>query len=199
VDAESHEVLMERLDTFVWRHRNLLAGLPLSIMFLSTRWELENDVVIWPLAIGLCVLGVALRSWANCHCWYAQRRPMGLITSGPYACVRNPLYIGNLLILTGAAVASELLWLVPAASAWAALVYARAARAEERQLLARYGEPFIRYRRHVPGWLPRGQRLPLGKGDDRLLAVAMRQAVNLLILAPFVIKEIGLFGRWQRL
>lgn len=188
---------MKRLGTFVWKHRNVLAGLPLAVVLGLTRWELEADVVIWPLAIALCVLGVALRSWANCHCWYAQRRPMVLTTSGPYAYVRNPLYIGNLLIITGAAVASELVWFVPAVFAWASLVYAHVVRYEEDQLLARYGEAFLRYREQVPRWLPRGRGLPRGKGHGQFPTVAMRQAVSLLILAPFVLKELNLFGLWS--
>ncbi|HXH07104.1 MAG TPA: isoprenylcysteine carboxylmethyltransferase family protein [Vicinamibacterales bacterium] len=187
---------MQRLDSFAWKHRNILAGLPLGVMLVSTRWETEADGVIWPIAIALCALGVALRSWASCHCWYAQGRPMTLTSSGPYAYVRNPLYVANILIITSAAVASELEWLVPAALLWAALVYARVARYEEDQLLREYGESFLRYQAEVPGWLPRTLRPPGPTGERQIGSAAVRQALNSLVLAPFLLKELNVFGLW---
>lgn len=193
-------LFMRRFDTLFWKHRNVLAGLPFTFALLSTASEFESEVVIWPLAIALCSLGIALRSWGNCHCWYAQRRPMVLTTSGPYAYVRNPLYIGNLLIITGAIVASELIWFIPVGFLWAFLVYSRVVKYEEDRLLARFGDAFLRYRDQVPKWVPvlRGERhgLWIGKGDDHFFAVAMRQALNLLILLPFFAKELNLQGLW---
>lgn len=183
---------MWRFEAFIWKRRNILAGLPLAFMLVSTRWELEADLIIWPLAFALCAIGIALRGWASCHCWYELRQPMFLATSGPYAHVRNPIYIGNLFIIAGCAVASELIWLIPAALTWAFLVYDRVVRYEEKQLLAAYGEAFLRYRDQVPRWLPRIRHPSRGNDRFQFRAVVARQALNFLILIPFALKELNL-------
>jgi protein-S-isoprenylcysteine O-methyltransferase Ste14 len=193
------EAEVNHLDRVVWRHRNIVAGLPVAAALASTYYEVESEVVVWLLAVTLVGVGVAVRTWASCHCWYAQRRPRSLATTGPYSMVRHPLYIGNLLILAGAIVASEVVWLLPLAMAWAFLVYARVARHEERQLAARYGEEWLRYCRQVPRWLPRprraaGQSDRVEEGAGDLAAACRRQALNFLILVPFVVKELNAFG-----
>jgi protein-S-isoprenylcysteine O-methyltransferase Ste14 len=194
---------VKRLDAFVWKRRNVLAGLPLAAALASTWHEVEADVVLWPLAVTLVGLGIAIRTWASRHCWYAQRRPHSLATTGPYSFVRHPLYIGNLLILAGATVASEVVWLLPLAIGWAFFVYARVICHEERQLAARYGEAWLRYRNQVPAWLPRHrlaarQSRQVAERADHLLAACMRQGLNFLILVPFVNKKLNVFGLWHR-
>lgn len=182
---------MERLDAFVFDYRNALAGAPLGFALLSTRWEWENHWAIWPLAVGLCFAGALMRAWAGAHCGYGQRRAKSLATTGPYAHVRNPLYVGNLLILLGATVASELAWLIPAVAVWAVLVYERTIRHEERRLLARYGDEFLRYRERVPTWLPRFR-----DAGGLWLRVVQREGLCLILLLPFLLKELDPFGWW---
>lgn len=186
---------MQNVDRLLWKHRNVMAGLPLIFVLLSTRGEYGVDRVIWPLALALAILGVVLRAWARRHCAYGQRRPMRLTTSGPYACVRNPLYIGNLLIIMGAAVASELVWATPLILMWAFFVYDRVAQHEERGMIAQYGEDYLRYAAQVPRWLP-ARRLPIGMGEGNWIAITMHQSLNLLVLVPFIAKELNLFGLW---
>ena len=179
----------QRLWAACFRLRNLLAGAPLVAALLSTRWEWEHDAFVWSLALLLCGAGIAVRTWAVGHNHYAQGRQKELATRGPYAHVRNPLYLGNLAILAGAMVASELLWLVPIGLAWAFLVYRAAVKHEDQRLEARYGEDYARYRQQVPAWLPE-----FGSADPRLRAGVLRQLGVLLLLLPFVVKEF-----WDRL
>jgi len=53
--------------------------------------------------IPISLLGMALRAWAAGH----LEKNTTLAESGPYACVRNPLYIGTLLTAGGLALASR--------------------------------------------------------------------------------------------
>src|SRR5262245_16015001 len=57
-------------------------------------------------AVGLIVsgLGIAMRSWAAGYLIKSK----ALITGGPYAYVRNPLYLGRVLIGTGMCIAARL-------------------------------------------------------------------------------------------
>jgi protein-S-isoprenylcysteine O-methyltransferase Ste14 len=178
-------VAAERVWAVCFRLRNLLAGAPLAVALLSTRWEWEHDALVWSLALLLCGAGIALRTWAVCHNHYGQGRSKELATGGPYAYVRNPLYLGNLAILGGATVASELVWWVPVTLGWAFLVYAGAVNHEERRLAERYGERFLRYRAAVPAWLP-----AIRSSAHPLRAALLRQARAVLLLLPFLLKEL---------
>jgi protein-S-isoprenylcysteine O-methyltransferase Ste14 len=175
---------MLRLCGLVFSSRNVLAGLPLVYALVSARGEWEDDAAVWSLAILACSVGVALRTWSVVHNRYAQGDRKSLTTTGPYAFVRNPLYIGNLAILAGATIASELAWLLPATLAWAFLVYSLAIVHEEHRLFARYGDDYLRYRRQVPAWIPRFD------------IVLIRQARAYLLLLPFLLKELKLFDLW---
>jgi protein-S-isoprenylcysteine O-methyltransferase Ste14 len=81
---------------------------------------------------------------------YAEQR---LVTGGPFAVVRHPMYLGYQLAAVGALLLYRT-WttalLVPAA-----LALALRARREEAALAARFGAAWMDYRRRVPAWLPR--------------------------------------------
>ena len=180
-----------RLWAACFRFRNLMAGAPLVVALFSVRWEWEADGIVWSLAILLCGAGIALRAWAVRHNHYAQGRGKQLASRGPYAYVRNPLYLGNLAILAGATVASELVWLLPLSVAWAFLVYHGAVKHEERRLEEKYGEAYRRYRAAVPAWLP-----ALGASEHPMLATLLRQSRAALLLVPFALKELGVLRHW---
>jgi protein-S-isoprenylcysteine O-methyltransferase Ste14 len=51
--------------------------------------------------------------WAQKHLGYRLKITQSVPTAGPYALLRNPIYIGNTLVILGAVVMSEVLWMVP--------------------------------------------------------------------------------------
>ena len=54
----------------------------------------------------IAALGIAVRMWAAGH----VKKNKVLATDGPYAYVRHPLYVGNILLLAGFSIASMLWW-----------------------------------------------------------------------------------------
>ena len=80
-----------------------------------------------------------------------------LITTGPFALVRNPLYLGNMLLYAGVGIMSMALfpWLLAGAVAWFYLQYYLIVTQEEEYLQERFGSAYEHYRRHVPRFLPR--------------------------------------------
>lgn len=78
-----------------------------------------------------------------------------LVAAGPFARVRNPLYLGNVTLWIGFAVSAGLLWLVPLIVLLLAFEYHAVVRWEERLLESRLGESYRTYAATVPRWIPR--------------------------------------------
>jgi protein-S-isoprenylcysteine O-methyltransferase Ste14 len=111
------------------------------------------------VAVVVAALGAWLRlsgtSELQAHVMAARGPDVSrLVTSGIYGSIRNPLYLGSMLILGGYSLFFG--W------AWAAgfvlfhwLRYERVIRLEETFLLAQWGDEYAAYLNAVPRWLPR--------------------------------------------
>lgn len=99
-----------------------------------------------------------LRLWAVHHIGAVSRtrsdRLGPLVRSGPFAFIRNPLYVANIALWTGFAVMARLTWLVPVFAAILALEYHAIVRWEERLLESRRGDEYRAYIQQVPRWIP---------------------------------------------
>ena len=82
-----------------------------------------------------------------------------LVTDGVYAHVRNPMYVGNLLIVAGVAIAANSWATILLGVPLAIFMYVCIVAAEEEYLLGRFGEAFKAYCRDVPRWLPKAGAL----------------------------------------
>lgn len=182
--------MKERFD-WAYRFRGLLMVPPYAALMLVCVGETEHELLIWPIGLGVFFAGVVLRVWAQMHLHYRLRMHKVLTTSGPYAFVRNPIYIANTAILLGLAVVSELLWFVPVMLAWCAAVYALVVRREEGHLSTKYGKPYADYLEAVPRWRPSLHRLSSGRLVVRpFFWVSVRAELHCLLwLIPLLGKE----------
>ena len=88
----------------------------------------------------------------------------GLVTWGPYAWCRNPLYAGNFLIGLGWSVMASF-YVVPAyAAAFFVVYFVGIVPLEEKYLSSTFGEEYSRYRTRVPSFLPRRPQTPFSRG-----------------------------------
>lgn len=94
--------------------------------------------------------GVAVRAAASGHI----RKNAQLATTGPYAYVRNPLYLGSILIAAGFIVAARSWWIGLAALLMFVLIYLPVIRAEEIFLRSTF-QDFDAYAKNVSRFLPR--------------------------------------------
>lgn len=135
----------------------LAAGLALHVI---RPWRLGGSPLPRILGAGaLTAAGAALAAW-SVHAAGAVdlERPGGLVTGGPYAVVRNPMYDAWGLLSAGAGLAVGSWWplaLVPVATA---AVHGDVL-AEEQRLEARFGQQYREYRAHVPRYLPAWRRM----------------------------------------
>jgi len=171
--------------------RGVLISPPLVFCVFYFSYETEIDGLIWPLGASIFLLGFVFRVWAQQHIQRHLKVSRCLVTTGPYSFVRNPLYIGNILMCLAATVVSELPWLVPVTLLWCAVVYSIVVRYEEGQLLRRYGQSYRRYMLEVPRWFPLIQHfrnMGLISGHFRTSIVAELHC--LFILLPYIFKEV---------
>jgi protein-S-isoprenylcysteine O-methyltransferase Ste14 len=91
--------------------------------------------------------------------------PTLLVTSGPFAHTRNPMYMGFSIFLVGAAltVGSLTAWLAPTAFVVAADRWYIPF--EEQRMLAVFGTGYTEYQSQVPRWLFAVSRKPTGSHD----------------------------------
>lgn len=78
-----------------------------------------------------------------------------LVTDGLYAHSRNPMYVGNLLIMTGVAIASNSVTTLAIVVPLFLVIYFSITAAEENFLRDKFGAPFDAYCAAVPRFLPR--------------------------------------------
>ena len=84
---------------------------------------------------------------------HPDRGASTLVTSGPYALSRNPIYLGNTIGLLGAALLFDQPWLAVLLVACTLLVDELAIRREEAHLAARFGEAWRAYAARVRRWV----------------------------------------------
>ena len=100
----------------------------------------------------LMVIGEMIRFWAL---GFMEKKGQKLAMSGPYAFVRNPLYVGNFFLGLGVTVIVWN-WIILAVFLVGFLgIYAGTIRGEEKHLLEKFGKTFEDYCKNVPSLFPR--------------------------------------------
>ncbi len=166
---------------WLFRYRSFLP-VPLALILLFVRTGQADGTVVVFAGVLLVLAGQLLRLWAVRHIGTISRtrttRYGPLMTAGPYAVVRNPLYVGNWLLWTGFAVWSRLLWMVPVA--WLVFFF-------QYRAIARWEASFIRSKLH--------DRVRRVCAPGQGLGAALASVVRIEAVAPASPLERGLLQR----
>ena len=159
--AEQDPDSWTRAGGWLFKRRTIIPlPIALALLLIPTGWTPLFLVTSTPV-FGLLLVGVGelLRLWGVHHIGAISRtrsdRLGPLVDTGPFAIVRNPLYLGNILIWLGFTISARLAGLAPLVALVLALEYHAIVRWEERLLESRLGEPYRKYVARVPRWLPR--------------------------------------------
>ncbi|MBI1807470.1 MAG: isoprenylcysteine carboxylmethyltransferase family protein [Ignavibacteria bacterium] len=113
------------------------------------------------LVTGLFIVafGEFLRLWGVAIAGSETRTtgPVGgtfLITKGPFSFVRNPLYVGNILMYFGVGVMSNTPVLALVALFYFLFQYSMIVSLEEEYLLKAFGNEYVKYCQSVPRFIP---------------------------------------------
>ena len=156
--------LTTRLGGWLFRHRTSLPG-PVAIVIVMLPGNESASPFLVGVGVAITIVGELLRLWGVHHIGAISRtrseRLGPLVAGGPFALVRNPLYVGNILLWVGFAIAARMLWLAPIVVVLLALEYHAIVRWEETLLESRLGQAYREYAARVPRWIPsfnRGDR-----------------------------------------
>jgi protein-S-isoprenylcysteine O-methyltransferase Ste14 len=152
--------MTERIGQFFFRSRSF-TPVPFLIVILAFATPSWCSVLSGLL---LMLLGEGIRLWGVGYAGFITRtRNVGaevLVTSGPFAIIRNPLYAGNFFISLGACAAFNALmpWVLILFACLYCIQYHFIVRLEEATLEKKFGELYRRYCSAVPRFFPNGRK-----------------------------------------
>ena len=180
-----------------------LLRLRVPLGFLFAGWYLAvarpSSPRVFLVACVLVATGCLLRSWAAGYILKGKRVAVG----GPYAYVRNPLYVGSFILGLGFC-AALWRWPLPWPSLAVALgfllvfgvIYRAKAVAEEQELALVLGDAYRAYAVQVPPFLPTRGRVIKGAQQRFSWELHRRNREYQCILGSFALLGV-LFLRWK--
>ena len=125
---------------------------PVSLLFVIAYLIISKpSFTFFYFGLPLIIAGESLRIWASGYLHKATK----LATSGPYAFVRNPLYLGNFLLGLGFILIAWNLYLFVFFALLFVFLYYATIKSEEERLQKLFGKPFLQYKHNVPSIIPR--------------------------------------------
>lgn len=132
------------------------------VVFLVLSWSIGK---VWPMprltATGLAMLGLgvvlvlaaAIQMWRERTTFIPRGQPRALVSSGIFAMSRNPIYLGDALILAGLSLYWGALPGLVLVAAFVALINRRFITGEETVLRRTFGQAFDDYCQRTRRWL----------------------------------------------
>lgn len=139
----------DKLRAFAVQYRVILGLLATIALF----WFLGLDKRDFWWAFGISMLGEAIQLW----CFASLDKNSTLAFRGPYAFVRNPMYLGRYFIVLGLILLAAR-WQIPLIIAFTVLYWfymANRVKREEALLLEVFGKSYEDYCAEVRAFLPR--------------------------------------------
>jgi protein-S-isoprenylcysteine O-methyltransferase Ste14 len=131
--------------------------------FLVIIWELiwhQGSINFQPFFLPLLLWGYLQYRWCG---WYRIKHggggpgletpPDRLVSTGPYAYTRNPMYLGHLIFLTGLALTFQS-WSAGIITVAVAIWFHSRVVGDEKKLEDRLGPAYVEYEKSVKRWLP---------------------------------------------
>ena len=144
---------------------NVVVVIPAALLWFGGFAYTKPPLALSVAGYALAPLGLALAVW-TCGLFHIIGKgtaapwnpPKRLVIWGPYRFVRNPMII-SVLMMVAAEAALFNSWPIAAWSLafWAANQFYYFPKIEEPKLLARFGEDYAEYKRHVRRWIPKSR------------------------------------------
>jgi protein-S-isoprenylcysteine O-methyltransferase Ste14 len=155
---------MVKLGNFIFKYRNLLFPLLFFSLVFSAKPFLGSkyfEHVSYGIGVMIILTGQTMRALTIGLAYIkrgGKKRKIyaeGLVKEGIFAHSRNPLYLGNILIITGLGIVSHSLLFALIGIPLFIFLYLAIIRAEEDFLAGKFGQEYIEYCRSVNRFLPK--------------------------------------------
>lgn len=124
--------------------------------FLFPRWQERTlDGILDVLGIVLILFGFLFRISARGYKSEKSNEGSRLITDGPYALMRNPMYFGTLMIGTGIIMVIFEWWTIFIFGLVFLLIYVPQVNKEQRELSIRFTDEYRKYCERLPRYFPK--------------------------------------------
>lgn len=125
--------------------------LPAYVLSLLLSRDVRITIGSLLVAAGIVLAGIARASFVRSDTNVNPYKPSSaLVTTGIFAYVRNPMYVGLALMVAGIGLARASDWTLVLLVGAALLIHFGVVRREERYLEAKFGETYRAYMRAVP-------------------------------------------------
>lgn len=151
---------MVRLGNFLFHYRNFLFPVFYTLLFIPSPMLFDNVWYAMIAGFAVALIGQAIRvvtvglvyiiRGGKNRQIYAE----GLVTEGIFSHCRNPLYVGNVLIIVGLGIMSDSIFFILIMIPAFIFFYQAIIRAEENFLFTKFGAAFTAYTSKVNRWLP---------------------------------------------
>jgi protein-S-isoprenylcysteine O-methyltransferase Ste14 len=151
-----------RASTFPWPPVLFLAAIGAGLLaswLLPLPWPGLDDVPAHAIglgfgAIGLILIALGIRALVAYRTTVRpDKASTTLVTDGPYAWFRNPIYLGQVLLLFAGAELTKSIWYVAAGLASGVLVTVLQILPEERHLEAQFADVYLDYKSGTRRWI----------------------------------------------
>ncbi|MBI9015644.1 MAG: isoprenylcysteine carboxylmethyltransferase family protein [Phycisphaerae bacterium] len=107
------------------------------------------------LGFAALISGIVVRISARGYKTQWLKSHNTLVKSGPYALVRNPMYLGSFLIGLGLVTALTTIWMVPIYIIFYVLWYWPQIHLERNHLIIKFSQEYLDYENSIPCFFPR--------------------------------------------
>lgn len=145
----------------------------------------------------IALIGCGLRIWASGYIWTNIDQPLpaaqlGLITAGPYAYVRNPIYLGAILMISGLYISfgswiAALVAIIPTI-----FMHSWHIKYEEQFMVRQFGDTFFAYKSKIPALIPNIWEPYQSNHGEFHLAQGLKHDIG--PISSFVMLFIAMFG-----
>lgn len=173
----SNEPLSMEIVMFTKKHLGAVLVLPATVSILvpaillyffpmNYGWGAPEPLRYFLAGIGGFLMLAGIVFWVGSARTFSKLVSGGMVVSGVYRHVRNPMMFGMAALLLGEALITGTLMML----LWWALVVASSLVyvpfKEEKSMEARYGPDFAQYKAGVPRWFPRSSPWRRGRSDE---------------------------------
>lgn len=133
-------------------HKLLLrARIPASILMgLAILVFAKPTQSSWLIGLAVVVVGESLRIWASGHI----HKSAEVTTTGPYAMIRHPLYLGHFLVAMGFCVVSDSMLAFIVVTIAFFIIYMPTWKNEEKNLIDLFGNTYVDFMENTPALFP---------------------------------------------